>query len=169
MNKFKAVMVSGLLLVAILMLVPSTMAQEGVSIHIPALGVQSAINEFPLNGTSWTINPWEGGLGHLQGTGWFGGPGNIAVGGHSWYPNQTPGIFVNLHTLTRGDEVVVNLNGQPMRYTVTHVTNVSMYDLSVLYPTGHEQLTLITCDAGSFDPSSQLYQRRVIVQAQRTG
>ncbi len=169
MNKIKCVVIGSLLLVSTLLFVPMASAQSGVSIQIPALGVNTAINEFPLNGTSWTINPWETGLGHLQGTGWFNSAGNIAVGGHSWMPNQTPGIFVNLHTLTAGDAIVVNINGADLHYTVTNMTNVSMFDLSVLYPSNHEQLTLITCDAGSFDPNSQLYQRRVIVQAQRSG
>ena len=168
MNKLKWVVVGSFLLVSILMFAPAAMAQDGVSIRIPALGVETAINEFALNGTSWSIDPWETGLGHLQGTGWFGSTGNIAVGGHSWMPNRTPGIFVNLHTLAAGDEIVVNVNGADIPYTVTNLTNVSMYDLQVLYPTDHEQLTLITCDGGSYDPEHQLYQRRVIVQAHRS-
>lgn len=148
-------------------LVPVTQAYEGLSISIPALGVNSGITEFALNGKSWNINPWEGGVGHLQGTGWFDAGGNIALGGHSWLPDQTPGIFVNLHTVKSGDEVIINLNGEERRYAVTGVRSVSMYDLSVLYPVAGEQITLITCDAASFDPESSLYQQRVIVTAQR--
>jgi LPXTG-site transpeptidase (sortase) family protein len=166
-NKFKVVLVGTLLLIAAFMFVPTIHADGNVAIRIPALGIESIIDEFPLNGTSWTINPWETGVGHLQGTGWFDSSGNIAIGGHSWMPNRTPGIFVNLHTLAAGDEIVVNVNGTDLRYAVSQVSNVSMYDLEVLYPTDVEQLTLITCDAGSFDPEHQLYQRRVIVQAQR--
>ena len=169
-NMRRMAAVCGLLVVFVLMLVaPSASAQAGLQITIPTLGVDSHISEFPLNGVSWTINPWESGIGHLQGTGWFGSVGNTALGGHSWLPNRTPGIFVNLHTLQPGQEIIINADGQEMRYTVTGVSNVSMYDLSVIYPTGDEQLTLITCDAGSFDPSSNLYNRRVIVRAARTG
>jgi LPXTG-site transpeptidase (sortase) family protein len=162
-------LLSGLLIALLIAVVPAAAADEGVSITIPTLGVASHITEFPLNGTSWSINPWESGIGHLQGTGWFSEAGNIALGGHSWLPNNTPGIFVNLHQVTPGDEVIVAVNGQERRYAIQHITNVSMYDLSVLYPTDHEQLTLITCDAGSLDPNNQLYQRRVIVTAQRVG
>lgn len=169
-NIRRMMVVSGLLVVVVLLLVaPSAGAADGLRITIPTLGVDSHITEFPLNGVSWTINPWEGGIGHLQGTGWFGAAGNIALGGHSWLPNHTPGIFVNLHTLQPGQEVIINNNGEELRYTVTGVSNVSMYDLTVLYPTGDEQLTLITCDAGSFDPESNLYNRRVIVRAARAG
>ena len=163
------VVVGLLMIVGLLLIVPATSAADGLSISIPALGINSYVTEFGLNGVSWNINPWEAGVGHLQGTAWFGNAGNIALGGHSWLPNRTPGIFVNLHTLQPGQEVIINSGGQELRYTVTGISNVSMYDLSVLYPTGHEQITLITCDAGSFDPQSSLYQRRVIVTAVRTG
>src|SRR5690606_1197788 len=163
------ILIAASLLFVMAVLVPTGYAYEGISISIPALGVSSTISEFPLNGRSWDINPWEGGIGHLQGTGWFDAGGNIALGGHSWLPNQTPGIFVNLHTISTGDEVIVNVNGEERRYTVSDVTSVSMYDLSVLYPTSHEQITLITCDAASYDRNSALYHQRVIVTAQRSG
>ena len=157
------------LLIALAILTPSTRAYDGVSIHIPALGVNSGIGEFALNGRSWNINPWESGIGHLQGTGWFDAGGNIALGGHSWLPDQTPGIFANLHTVKAGDEVIINVGGEERHYTVNNVTSVSMYDLSVLYPIDGEQITLITCDAASFDPNSDMYYQRVIVTAQRSG
>ncbi|MAS36016.1 MAG: hypothetical protein CL610_18555, partial [Anaerolineaceae bacterium] len=93
-----SVIVAALLISMLTILVPTTSAHEGISIKIPALGVETGLTEFGLNGTSWNIHPWESGLGHLQGTGWFDGGGNIAIGGHSWMPDLTPGIFVNLHT-----------------------------------------------------------------------
>jgi LPXTG-site transpeptidase (sortase) family protein len=161
--------IAAALLLTLAIVTPSSRAYEGVSIHIPALGVNSGIREFALNGRSWNINPWESGIGHLQGTGWFDAGGNIALGGHSWLPNRTPGIFVNLHTVKSGDEVIVQINGEERRYTVSNVTSVSMYDLSVLYPIDGEQLTLITCDAASFDPGSDMYYKRVIVTAHRSG
>ena len=165
----KIALVVGLLaLVALMLVVPAANAYDSLSISIPALGVNSHITEFTLNGVSWNINPWEGGIGHLQGTGWFGNGSNIALGGHSWLPDNTPGIFANLHTLQSGEEIVINANGEELRYTVSGIRTVSLNDLSVLYPTNHEQLTLITCDAASFDPDSQYYQRRIIVTAVRS-
>lgn len=167
-SKISLVIIVALLL-ALAILTPPSRAYEGVSIHIPVLGVTSGIGEFTLNGRSWNINPWESGIGHLQGTGWFDAGGNIALGGHSWLPDQTPGIFANLHTVKAGDEVIVHVGGEERRYTVSNVKSVSMYDLSVLYPIEGEQITLITCDAASFDPNSDLYYQRVIVTAQRSG
>lgn len=167
-SKISSFVIAALLLLMAI-LTPSSRAYDNLSIQIPALGVNAGIREFTLNGTSWNINPWEGGIGHLQGTGWFDAGGNIALGGHSWMPDLTPGIFANLHTVKVGDEVIIQVDSEERRYTVSNVTSVSMYDLSVLYPVAGEQITLITCDAASFDPNSDMYSRRVIVTAQRSG
>lgn len=143
-------------------------ADDNIVLSIPALNASSGIIEYPLNGRSWDIDPWYTGVGHLQGTGWFDNGGNIALGGHSWMPDRTPGIFVSLHTLKQGDIVTVTYAGAERQYTVTGVTSVAINDLSVLYPTSGERLTLITCDAASYDKNSNLYLRRVIVTAERT-
>lgn len=143
-------------------------ASESTRISIPALNVNNAVARFPLNGVSWNIDPWFTGVGHLEGTGWFDQGGNIAIGGHSWMPDRTPGIFVALHTLKPGDTITVSHAGGDRQYTVTRVTSVPVNDLSVLYPVSGEQLTLITCDGASYDPNSNLYHRRVIVVAERS-
>ncbi len=163
-----------LLLLAVALLVLTSLAAPAAAspetrISIPALNVDAAVGRFPLNGVSWTIDPWFTGLGHLQGTGWFDRGGNIAVGGHSYMPDRTPGIFVALHTLRPGDIVTVSYSGETRQYTVADVRSVAVNDLSVLYPVSGERLTLITCDGASYDPNSNLYHRRVIVVAERTG
>ena len=142
-------------------------ARDAVEIQIPALGIDANITEFPLDGTSWAISPWETGIGHFQGTGWFDAPGNIALGGHSWMPGNMPGIFYKLDTIQRGDEVIVYVNGEERRYAVSKITSVPLNDLSVVYPTTTEQITLITCEPGSYDPNSARYERRVVVTARR--
>ena len=142
-------------------------AGDAVEIQIPVLGIDANIKEFPLDGTSWAISPWETGIGHFQGTGWFDAPGNIALGGHSWMPGNTPGIFYKLETIKRGDEVIVIVNGEERRYAVSRITSVPLTDLAVLYPTATEQITLITCEPGSYDPNSARYERRVVVTARR--
>jgi LPXTG-site transpeptidase (sortase) family protein len=158
-----------LVLLMLTILTAPAAAVEGTRLSIPALNVDNVVSEFPLNGVSWNIDPWFGGVGHLQGTGWFDQGGNIAIGGHSWMPDRTAGIFVALHTLQPGDVITVSHAGGERQYTVSSVTSVAITDLSVLYPTGGEQLTLITCDGASYDRNSNLYQRRVIVVAQRSG
>lgn len=156
------------LLVFTSLTVPAAASAE-TRIAIPALHVDAAVGRFPLNGVSWTIDPWFTGLGHLEGTGWFDRGGNIAIGGHSYMPDRTPGIFVALHTLQPGDTVIVSYGGETRQYTVADVRSVAVNDLSVLYPVSGERLTLITCDGASYDPTSNLYHRRVIVVAERSG
>lgn len=144
-------------------------AVDSPRLSIPALNVDNAVAQFPLNGVSWNIDPWFSGVGHLQGTAWFDQGGNVAIGGHSWMPDHTPGIFVALHTLQPGDTITVSYGGSERQYTVSSVTSVAIDDLSVLHPTDGERLTLITCDGASYDRSSNLYERRVIVVAERSG
>lgn len=163
----RSLLILSIILLALLLNTTGALAQDGLSISIPALGVQASIIHFPLNGVSWDIDPWTMAVGHLQGTAWFGEGGNIALGAHSLLPDFTAGTFVALHTLKAGDEIIINTGGGEIIYRVSRVTNVGMNDLTVLYPTDHERITLITCDANSYDPNTQLYYRRHIVTATR--
>ncbi len=160
-------------LIAVLLLLAAlaapAAAADSAHISIPTLNVDSAVAQFPLNGASWSIDPWFTGVGHLQGTGWFDEGGNIAIGGHSWMPDHTPGIFAALHALQPGDIITVSYEGSERQYTVSSVDSVDVTDVSVLYPTSGERLTLITCDGTSYDRDSDLYLRRVIVVAERSG
>lgn len=142
-------------------------AYEGVTLSIPTLQIESRIIEFPLNGTGWDIDPWEDAVGHLEGTAWFGESGNIALGGHSTLPDFSAGVFGALDQVALGETIVVHVNGEEQLYSVSGITHVTPDDLSVLYPSANEQLTLITCDTSSFDSESSTYLRRTIVRAQR--
>jgi LPXTG-site transpeptidase (sortase) family protein len=64
-----------------------------------------------------------------------------------------------------GDEIVINSNGEEIRYRVTQVFNVSAHDLSILYPSTSERLTIMTCDTSSLSGGS--YSRRDVVVAER--
>ncbi len=152
----------------LLYLAPAAYAYEGVTVSIPSLNINSGIARFPLNGISWTIRPWEQGIGHLEGTGWFNEGGNIALAGHSVMPDNSPGIFAQLHLMNLGDEIVVEAGDGQRSYTVTNIVNTPINDLTVLYPTGGERLTLVTCDANSYDRQSNSYLRRIVVIAERT-
>jgi LPXTG-site transpeptidase (sortase) family protein len=149
------------------LIVPITAADDAVTLFIPSLNVVSTIIEFPLDGKGWTIDPWEGAVGHLQGTAWFGEVGNIALGGHSTLPDQTPGVFYLLDHMTIGDTIIVQVGAQEQRYTVTSISSVTPDDLSVLYPTEGERLTLITCDTTSYDDQNEVYLRRTVVIAEQ--
>lgn len=137
----------------------------GTTLSLPTVNVFAGITTFPLDGYSWTIDPWEKRVGHLQGTAWFDGNGNVVLGGHSTYPNGRPGIFAGLYQLNIGDPVIVTVDGGERRYTVTDKFTVHYDDLSVAYPSGDSRLTLITCDIPSFDAKTQFYSQRLVVIA----
>jgi LPXTG-site transpeptidase (sortase) family protein len=138
---------------------------EGISLSIPTVNIYSPIITFYLDGVSWAIDPWENHVGYLQGTAWVDVPGNIALGGHSEYPDGTPGIFNGLYGVNIGDPIYLNVNGSQRRYIVTEKRSVRFDDLSVVYPTTSERLTLITCDIPSYDAGTNFYWERLVVVA----
>lgn len=137
----------------------------GTTLSLPTVNVFAGITTFPLDGYSWAIDPWEKRVGHLQGTAWFDGNGNVVLGGHSTYPNGRPGIFAGLYQLNVGDPVIITVDGNERRYVVTEKLTVHYDDLTVAYPSGDSKLTLITCDIPSFDAASQTYSERLVVIA----
>lgn len=158
-----------LLLFVLPAVIPSVSAAGKSSLTIPVLNLSSRIVTFPLEADTWAIDPWEKRIGFLEGTSWFQSPGNMVLAGHSVMPNGKAGIFSRIDQLQVGNEVIVSDGVQERRYTVTEVRVVNEYDISVVYPTGDDRLTLITCEASSFDAVSQTYSNRVVVVATRSG
>ena len=139
----------------------------GRTLSIPSANINIGIKTFYLDGVSWGIDPWEPQVGHLQGTSWVDNVGNVALGAHSQYPDGRSGVFQNLYNVTVGDEVTVTDNGALHRYVVTDIRIVPYDDISVVYPTAHSRLTLITCDIPSFEAQSGLYAERLVVVADK--
>jgi len=79
------------------------------------------------------------GPGHIARTPLPGEPGNSVITGH----RDT--FFRHIFELSKGDEIVVQRNGQTFRYGVTGKEIVKPEDVSVLNPTNDAELTLITC------------------------
>lgn len=136
-------------------------------LSIPTAGVNSPIVDVYLNGDSWDVSLLGNYAGHLQGTGWFGKPGNIGVAGHVELADGRPGIFARIEQLDLGDPVLLTLNQVEQRYQVTAVKRVAPDDLTVLYPSAIDQITLITCDYGSYNFLQNAYQERIVVIAER--
>lgn len=137
------------------------------ALYIPALDVSSPITTFPLGFGTWDINPWERNVGHFEGTAWDGHLGNIVIGGHSEYPSGVEAVFYDLDQLRFGDVIFLDIDGVRRRYFVTEVKAVDMYDLDPVRPTSDNRLTLITCDVPSYDPTTGIYDDRVVVIAHR--
>lgn len=149
--------------------IPSVSAGQKASLTIPALDLSSSIVKFPLDGDTWAIDPWEKRVGFLEETSWFQSPGNMVLAGHSVMPNGKGGIFAHIDQLEVGAELIVSDGVEERRYTVSEVRVVNEYDVSVVFPTGDDRLTLITCEASSLDPARQTYSNRVVVVATRSG
>ena len=144
---------------------PSPTPRPQASLFLPTAGVTAPVIEVYLDGESWDVKYLGQNAGHLQGTAWFGQSGNIVLAGHVEMPDGRAGIFAGVSKLNVGDPVVLSLNNQEQRYRISAIKRVEPDDLSVLYPTETDRLTLITCD--SYDFLQNTYQDRVVVVADR--
>lgn len=141
------------------------------TLEIPSVGIVSPIKTFPFAprlGT-WRIANYEKQVGHFYGTAWLDEVGNTVLGAHSRYPNKRPALFRDLNKVAIGDEIIVREDNIEYRYVVVNVFVVDYEDISVLTPTEHHRLTLITCDVPSFVPETNSYTGRVVVVADRVG
>lgn len=146
---------------------PTLIPAEYVQIVIPDAGVSAPIIHIPLNESgSWNVTSLGRNVGHLQGTAWVSEQGNIALAGHVEMADGGPGVFAHLRDLSAGSDVYLTMPGDAERiYSVESVRIVAPDDLSVLYPTTEDRLTLITCD--SFDYLSFTYLERIVAIAAR--
>jgi WD40 repeat protein len=144
---------------------PPVASSGGTTLSMPTINTFAGITTFPLDGTSWAIDPWEGNAGHFQGTSWIDTPGNIVLGGHSEYPDGSRGIFNGLYALNIGDPIIMMVNGAERRFIVSEKFTVHYRDLSVVYPTSYSRLTLITCDIPTYNASTGNYDQRYVVVA----
>jgi LPXTG-site transpeptidase (sortase) family protein len=143
----------------------STSARATTTLYIPSAGIFASVVEVFLDGTSWDIRNLGINVGHLQGTAWLDTPGNIVLSGHVEMADGRLGVFATIEELADGDLVVIYHGTEERQYGVREVTRVAPDDLTVLYPTQAEQLTLITCDA--YDFFQNAYLERVVVIADR--
>lgn len=145
--------------------VASPPPSNGRFLTLPSAGISIGVRTFPLDGTSWAIDPWEPLAGHLQGTSWVTGTGNVVVGGHSEHPDGSAGVFRNLYNVGIGDEIFMQDAGITRRYIVVNILSVDYRDLSVVYPTTFNRLTLFTCDIPSYVSEQGIYYERLVVIA----
>lgn len=140
------------------------------TLEIPSLEIETTIvpiniRAFPDGSLTWDTSRLTTQVGYLQGTAWFGEGSNIVLGGHSELANHIPSVFHELHTMQAGDDIFVRDQGDELHYVVTRVFEVDPADLSILYPSDQEVLTLITCDLDSF--TGYEYDRRIVIVAER--
>ena len=142
-------------------------AQEIARVQIPAIEVEASviplyIRQLP-HAVTWDTRQLLNNVGYLTGTGWFGQNRNVVLGGHAETIDRQPNTFYNLNLLQVGDVIHVHTDGTVYNYVVYSLEWVAPTDLNSVLPTGHDQLTLITCDTNSFDGS--IYQQRLVIRA----
>lgn len=141
----------------------------GTRLSIPSIGVEAPVIPIPIraqsHGVTWDTSRLKMSVGFLELTDWFGSGGNTVLGGHSELARGQEDIFYYLDLVKVGDEIIVNADGREFRYVVVQVFTVDQYDVEIVRPTPHEQLTLITCDTGSYNASNGEYDNRIVVVA----
>jgi len=116
---------------------------------------------------TWNVSLIGEHVGHLQGTAWIDQPGNIGLAGHSERANGNPGVFSHLADLHSGDEILMQIDALTRRYVVDSVYTTVPEDLTPLYPTTDDRLTLTTCT--DYDFVTGVYRQRVIAVAVLSG
>ena len=128
----------------------------------PVTGSPVALLEIPRLGLSAIVvegveeRELKLGPGHIRGTSLPGDGGNVGVAGH----RDT--VFRPLRLIRRGDAINVTAHEREYQYKVVSLRIVEPEDIRVLYPTGHETLTLVTCYPFDFVGSAP---KRFIVRA----
>ncbi len=138
-------------------------------IMIPSLDLSAPIVTLPLDqsiGTWDTANLGDN-VGHFEYTPWLGDNGNIVLGGHATLEDGSPSIFFTLGYLAVGDIVTIRVSSEDVHYAVRSIRSVAVNDLSILYASRGETLTLLTCSG--FNPESRTYERRLAIVAERIG
>lgn len=136
---------------------------EFPTIFIPNAGVVAPIVTLFVENGQWDVDGLGPRVGHLQRTPWLNQPGNIVLAGHVEMQDGRVGVFSTLGNLQPGDDIVLTEQQVDYRYAVREVKYVQPTDLSVLYSTDSDTLTLITCS--DFNFLEQAYARRLVVIA----
>ena len=133
-------------------------------LEIPRLGVQMPIVGVPQVDGEWDVS-WLGNqAGWLVGSAFPTWAGNSVLTGHVVDDFGNPGPFMQLNTLSWGDQVIVHAWGAQYVYEVRQVTQVDPGAISSVIE--HETLpwvTLVTCRG--YDEASDSYKYRVVVRA----
>ena len=138
---------------------------ENAAIVIPNAGIVAPIVRAYIGEGSWDVSKLGNNVGQLEGTRWIPETGNVVLSGHVELSDGRQGIFANLHELQIGDRVIITQNGNDYHYDIISVDSVDPTDLTPIYPSTDNRLTLITC--GAYDFISDTYLERIVVVAEQ--
>lgn len=138
---------------------------ENAALVIPNAGIVAPIVRVYLGESSWDVTQLGNNIGHLEGTRWVSERGNVVLSGHVELADGRQGIFANLTELQIGDRVIITQDGNDFHYDIASISNHEPTDLTPIYPSSNNLLTLITC--GTYDFVSDSYLERVVVVAEQ--
>ncbi|HEY4667638.1 MAG TPA: class F sortase, partial [Anaerolineales bacterium] len=143
------------------------LAYGGLSVEIPALGVQTDIVGVPLGPDGWDVT-WLGDqAGYLAGTAFPTWTGNSVITGHVTLPSGGAGPFARLQELRFGDRIVVEAWGMRYIYEVREQKLVRPDAPSIFRHEDLAWVTLVTC--AGFDERTETYLWRSLVRAVLVG
>jgi LPXTG-site transpeptidase (sortase) family protein len=149
---------------------PFAASGKPAKIEIESIGVSAVVETLEVVDGAFQEPTSAEQVAWYKDTSWLGDEGNIVLAGHLNYWGVPEGVFFALETVTHGSIVEITAeNGTVYRYEVTNVELLPADADSleaVTAETGGESLTLITC-GGDWDPASQHYLHRTVVQATR--
>ncbi|MCQ3931735.1 MAG: hypothetical protein DPW16_14860 [Chloroflexi bacterium] len=140
----------------------STTSATFNTILFPGVASAGVIVEVPRVPGGWDVQNLQSLVGHLEGTAWFGDSGNTVLAGHFEDEIGRPGPFRYLYEAQVGDRIIIQSTTM-MVYEVQQVFSTAQDDLEVLRHTDAPRLTLITCDAWSYE--TKRYEERLVVVA----
>jgi LPXTG-site transpeptidase (sortase) family protein len=154
--------------IALFLMTTNVEAQDATRIEIPDIDVSASvvplnIVQFPNGVTTWDTRGLHMTVGYMTGTAWFGQGGNVVLGGHSEGANRQPDVFYRLDEVQVGQVIRVIFGEDVREYVVIQTYTVHETDLSPIFPTDHERLTIMTCDTASY--AEGYYPQRDIVVA----
>jgi len=140
---------------------------SGARLSIQSIDLDAPIVSIYLNESigTWDTSQLGDLIGHFQYTPWVTERGNVVLGGHSTDTEGAPSVFYNLEEVAIGDRVTVQEGSASFAYVVTGIRYVEISDLTVLYPTRQDTITLITC--AGFNTETEVYEQRLVVTARR--
>lgn len=136
---------------------------DGLQVEIPKLGLSVPIVSIPQSDQGWDLSWLWNQAGWLEGTAYPSWYGNTVITGHAYLSNGLPGPFVDLGTLSWGDEIFLYAHGLKYTYQVRVRELVSADDLSILEHMDQDWLTLFTCK--EYSETLDEYLWRQVVQA----
>lgn len=136
-----------------------------LSLQIPKIGVDTPIVGIPALDNGWDLTWLSTQAGYLEGTAFPTYNGNSVLAAHAYLADGTPGPFLNLGQLEKGDRIELTAWGVKIAYVVREVKRVNGDDLSPLKHERNSWMTLITCQ--QYDETRGEYRYRLVVRAER--